>query len=92
MSRIAYPTDLNDAEWAAVRALLPPARSGGRPCSYDRRELVNAMLYVHRTGCAWRLLPHDFPPWRTVYYHYRTWLCDGDWHRVQAHLRKRNGH
>lgn len=92
MSRIAYPTDLSDAEWAEVQALLPPARSGGRPCSCDRRELVNAILYVQRTGCALRLLPHDFPSWRTVYYHYRTWRSNGVWTRIQAHLRKRRDH
>ncbi|MEY4214551.1 MAG: hypothetical protein RL458_2777 [Pseudomonadota bacterium] len=65
--RRAYPTDLTDAQWAAISELVPDARLGGRPRRASSRELVNAILYMLRSGQAWRLLPHDFPPWQTVY-------------------------
>jgi transposase len=62
--RHRYPTDLTDAEWQVLAPLIPQPKPGGRPAVHDRRELVDAMLYWLRTGCAWRLLPHDFPPGR----------------------------
>jgi transposase len=64
--RRRYATDLTDREWALLAPLIPAAKPGGRPALHDRRELVDAMLYWLRAGCAWRLLPHDFPPWQTV--------------------------
>jgi hypothetical protein len=67
MSRVScYPSDLTDAEWALVEPLLPPPGEGGRPEKHPRREVVDAILYVVRTGCSWRQLPADFPPWQTV--------------------------
>jgi transposase len=86
--RRRYPTDLTDAQWALLAPLIPPPKPGGRPAVHDRRELVNAMLYWLRSGCAWRLLPHDFPPWRTVYHYWRTWRQQGVWERVLARLRQ----
>jgi transposase len=71
-----YPPDLTDAEWAVVEALLPaPSRHlrGGRPEKHPRREIVDAILYVVRAGCAWRQLPVDFPPWETVYRYFTRW-------------------
>jgi putative transposase len=65
-SRKAYPSDLSDAQWEILEPLLPPPDPEGRPLVYARREIVNALLYVLRTGCAWRQLPHDLPPWQTV--------------------------
>lgn len=65
MSERTFPTDLTDEQWAFIDP-LPPAGSGGQPEKHDRHEIVNAVLYVLRTGCAWRLLPRDFPPWQTV--------------------------
>jgi transposase len=62
--RRAYPTDLTDAQWVIIEALLPPPRRGGRPEKHPRRAIVDAILYVVRTGCSWRQLPTDFPPWR----------------------------
>jgi transposase len=62
-----YPSDLSDAEWALIGPLLPDRSRRGRPPVHHRRVIVNAILYVNRTGCAWRYLPKDFPPWRTVY-------------------------
>jgi putative transposase len=65
-SRKASPSDLNDAHWEILEPLLPPPDPEGRPLVYARRQIVNALLYVLRTGCAWRQLPHDLPPWQTV--------------------------
>jgi transposase len=68
-----YPSDLTDDEWALVEPLLPPVGSGGRPEKHPRRQIVDAVLYVVRTGCAWRQLPADFPPWQTVYWYFVRW-------------------
>uniref|UniRef100_UPI003F492A26 transposase n=1 Tax=Actinomadura sp. CA-154981 TaxID=3240037 RepID=UPI003F492A26 len=68
-----YPSDLTDDEWALVERLLPRAGSGGRPGKHSRREVVDAVLEVVRTGCAWRQLPADFPPWQTVYWYFVRW-------------------
>jgi len=71
-----YPSDLTDAEWAVVEPLLPARTShprGGRPEKHPRRDIVDAILYVVRTGCAWRQLPVDFPPWETVYWYFTRW-------------------
>lgn len=90
MPRRAYPTDLTDAEWAVLAPLVPAAKPGGRPPVHDRRELVNGMLYVLRSGEAWRLLPHDLPPWQTVYHYFRLWRLDGTWERITAAVRERD--
>jgi putative transposase len=86
MARRAYPTDLTDAQWVVLEPLIPAPRPGGRPPAHPRRELVNAMRYVLRAGCAWRLLPHEFPPWQTVYHYFRLWRIDGTWERVATAL------
>ena len=67
MTRRAYPTDLTDKQWNLLEPLLPGAKPGGRPREADLREVVNALLYLNRTGCQWEFLPHDFPPPGTVY-------------------------
>jgi len=87
-SRRRYPTDLTDAQWALLGPLIPPPKPDGRPAVHPRRELVNAMLYWLRAGCAWRLLPHDFPPWKTVYHYWRLWRRQGVWARALAALRE----
>ena len=85
MIRRLYPTDLTDAEWAALEPLVPPAKSGGRNREVDMREVLNAAFYVDRGGCSWRLLPHDLPPWQTVYTYVHQWKQDGTWaHMVAA--------
>ena len=89
MKRPAYDTDLTDAEWEIIGPLIPPAKPGGRPRKYDKREVVNAMFYLLRTGCAWRHLPHDFPRWQTVYHYYRRWREDGTAERIHDSLRRR---
>jgi transposase len=85
--RRAYATDLTDAEWQLLAPLVPAAKPGGRPPIHDRRELVNAMAYWLRAGCAWRLLPHDLPPWQTVYHYFGSWRRQGLWEQVHAALR-----
>ena len=87
MPRRPYPTDLTDAQWTVLEPLIPPTKPGGRPATHSRRELVNAMLYVLRSGEAWRLLPHDLPPWQTVYHYFRLWRRDGQWERINMVLR-----
>jgi len=88
-SRRRYPTNLTDAQWQFLAPLIPPPKPGGRPAVHQRRELVNAMLYLVRAGCAWRLLPHDLPPWQTVYHYVRCWRLEGRWTRMVAVLRGR---
>ena len=73
MYRTPYSSDLNDTEWQLLEPLPPPPKPGGRPIKYPRREIVNAVLYILRTGAAWRTLPHDLPPYRIVFHYYRTW-------------------
>ena len=87
MSRKAYPSDLTDEQWALVEPDVPSPVPGGRPRKTDMREVVNAILYLTREGCSWRALPHDFPPWKTVYNYFRDWAGDGTWDRLLTALR-----
>lgn len=86
-----YPTDLTDEEWDYIKSLVPAPKSGtgkkGRPAKLDRRQLVNAIFYIVRAGCAWRLLPKDFGPWSTVYGYFRAWSQDWTWRFIHAALR-----
>ena len=88
LSAQRYPSDLRDQEWAILEPLIPPAKPGGRPRTVNMREVINAILYVDRTGCQWRALPHDFPPWSTVWTYFRTWRNDGTWERIHTALRE----
>jgi putative transposase len=88
MIRKPYPTDLTDEQWARIAPSIPPAMPGGRRRTVNVREVVNAILYFVRTGCQWRNLPHDFPPWGTVHYYYRRWRLDGTWQKVHDALRE----
>ena len=76
MRQRAYPSDVTNAEWKILEPLIPPAKEGGRPRTTDMREVLGAIFYVDRTGCQWRALPHDFPPWSTVWSYFRTWRND----------------
>jgi putative transposase len=87
MTRQPYPSDLTERQWRRLEPHLPGAQPGGRPRSVEMREVVNAILYVLRNGIVWRALPHDFPPWPTVYWYFRQWRLDGTWEAVQAVLR-----
>ena len=89
MSRRRYPTDRSDAEWAILEPFVPAPKPGGRPARHDRREIVDAILSVLRSGEAWRLLPHDLPPWQTVSHSFRRWRLDGTWEAINAALRER---
>jgi len=88
MERQPYDTDLADAQWALIAPLLPPVRPGGRPRTTDPREVVNGILYLVRAGCAWRLLPHDFPPWKTVYNYFADWRDAGTFEAILAARRE----
>jgi len=83
----AYPSDLSDAEWDMLAPLLPPARRDVRPRKYDRREVINGMLYVLRGGTTWRMMPHDLPPWRSTYNLFRDWRISGLWATLHDQLR-----
>jgi transposase len=84
----SYPSDLTDQEWAILELLLPPAKPGGRPRTTEIRAVINAILYLDRTGGQWRALPHDFPCWSTVWSYFRTWRNDGTWERLHTALRE----
>jgi putative transposase len=73
IKRQPYTSDLSDAEWSVLEPLLPPLKSTGRPIKYARREILNGILYVLRNGSSWRNLPHDLPPWRSVYWYFMVW-------------------
>jgi putative transposase len=87
--RKPYSTDLSDAEWECLEPHLPAPKSNGRPRIYPLREILNAIFYAVRSGCSWRLLPNDFPPWRSVYHYFRQFRLDGTWARVHAALHQR---
>ena len=85
--RKPYPTDLSDKEWDLMSHLVPTAKSGGRPETYPKREILDAIFSILRSGCAWRLLPHDLPPWQIVYQYFWRWRNDGTWQRLHDLLR-----
>ena len=87
MARIAYPSDLTDAQWRLIEKRIPPAQPGGRNRSVNMRAVVNGILYLVRTGCSWRQLAHDFPPWGTVHWYYRCFRLDGTWQKIHDALR-----
>lgn len=87
MARTPYPSDLTDAQWKLIKPRIPPAKPGGRDRTADRREVLNGILYLIRTSCSWRQLPHDFPPWGTVHYYYRRFRLDGTWKKLHDALR-----
>ncbi|OWK47130.1 Mobile element protein [Fimbriiglobus ruber] len=86
--RKPYPTDLTDLQWEIIQVVLPAARPGGRPRSVDLREVLNAILYVNRSGCQWSMLPHDFPAKSTVYEYFSQWRDDGTWQELLDVLRE----
>jgi putative transposase len=88
-SRTLYDTDLTDAEWEQLAPLVPAVKSGGRPPKHHRREILNGIFYAVRSGSAWKLLPHDLPPWRTVYHYFWAWRRTGTWQQIHDRLRER---
>src|ERR687885_387773 len=90
MERKAYPSDISDAQWETIQSVLPAHKSkAGRPRLYPLREIWNAIFYQARTGCAWRYLPHDLPPWEDVWDHFCRWRDDGTIERVHDALRQK---
>src|SRR5215213_4058894 len=93
--RKTYPTDLSDAQWTRLQSYLPILRAERRPRTHSLRDVLDAIFYVLKSGCHWRLLPHDFPPWSTVYYHFRRFRSSGLWSLILKALhaaeRKRAG-
>jgi putative transposase len=85
--RQPYPTDLTAREWALIQHLVPAAKPGGRPETSRQREILGAIFSILRGGCAWRLLPHDFPPWQIVYQDFWRWRHEGTGPRRHALLR-----
>src|SRR5688500_1234356 len=88
-ARRVYPSDLSDAEWTILAPLLPPPASCGRPRKSPERLIADAVFYVLRSGCAWRMLPREFPPWPTVYARFRGWRVSGTLRRAHDALRAR---
>lgn len=86
--RKGYPTDLTKAQWKRLKKLIPQYK-GGRPRKYDLKEILNAIFYIVKTGCQWRMLPDGFPHWKTVYTYFRNWRLCGLWEKVNDHLRKK---
>lgn len=82
-----YPSNLTDAEWKYSAPLVPGPKLFGRPPRYSKRAILDAVFYVGRSGCAWRMLPHALPPWRIVYYDFMVWRRAGLWQRIHDTLR-----
>lgn len=83
-----YPSDLTDKQWNRIEPLIPAPKPGGRPRTVNMRHTINAILYLVRSGCAWRMLPHNFPPWGTVHYYYWLYRRTGVWQRIHDALRE----
>lgn len=92
VARKPYPSDLRDEQWELIEVVIPAAKSGGRPREVDLREVINAMLYINRSGCQWDMLPHDLPPKSTVYEYFAAWRDDGTWQRILDVLREAYRH
>ena len=89
MTATPYPTDLTDAEWDCIKDLIPPPKSGGRPRALDMRAVVTAIFYIVDGGIKWRMLPHEYPKWPSVYWYFSQWRDSGDWQRMHDPLRAR---
>lgn len=85
--RERYPSDLTDTEWRVLEPMVPGGRKLGRPPKYSKRAILNAIFYLVRSACAWRMLPHDLPPWRICYYYFMVWKRGGVWQAIHDKLR-----
>jgi len=88
MRRRSYPSDISDEEWNVLEPLIPPEKPGGKPRTTNMREVINAIWYVLRSGCQWRMVPHEFPPWSTVWGYFRIWRKTGVWEQMHSSLRE----
>ncbi len=82
-----YPSSLTDKEWALIKPMLPGPQKLGRPPRYTQRSVLEGILYIVRSGCGWRMMPHDLPPWRLCYYYFMTWRKAGLWQKIHDSLR-----
>ena len=89
MPTTSYPSDLTDQQWTILAPLIPSAKPGGRPRAANMRQVINAILYMVRSGCQWRMLPKEYPPWPTVWTYFRFWRISGDWEQMHTALRER---
>ena len=89
MASRRYPSDLSDGEWDLLEPHLPAPKKLGRPRLHSPREILNAVPYLLLTGCQWRMLPREFPPWKTVSHYFRTWRLDGTWEEMNRAMRRR---
>lgn len=87
VGKTSYPSDLNDEEWALLDRLIPKARKPGRPEKHPKRTILNAIFYLVRSGCAWRMLPNDLPPWKLVWHYFSHWKKQGVWAQLNDALR-----
>lgn len=87
IKRKLYSTDLTDKQWRIILPMIPPAKTGGRPRATNPREIINAVFYVLKTGCDWRMLPHDFPKWQIIYNYFQAWQRSGVWKKIHDKLR-----
>ena len=86
--RIPYLTDLSDINWEIIKSYFPDLNSyKGRKCVHSYREILNAVLYLLRSGCSWRMLLHEFPHWKTIYHYFRIWRLDGTCEHLNSALR-----
>jgi len=88
-SQQIYPTDLNDTQWLKIRPYLPAEAQTGRPRKHGWRMILNGIFYILQSGCSWRMLPSDLPPWKTVYHYFRLWRTTGTWERLNHLLREK---
>ena len=86
MTRTTYSTDLTDAQWDKLLPYLPPPSPVGRPRKWEMRAIINAIFYIVKSGCQWRMLPQPMPPWQTVYSHFRKWKINGTWLMIHQSL------
>jgi putative transposase len=86
MSTKRYPTDTTDAQWKILNSLFPPQTGRGRPRKVDLRQIIDGIFYISRSGCQWRMLPHDFPPWGKVFYYFNKWKKEGTLARIHETL------
>jgi len=84
-----YPSDLSDEEWAILEPLTPPGKPGGRPRTVNMRAVLDGIFSILRGGCAWRMLPHEYPPRSTVYYYFARFRDEGSWEQIMTNLRER---
>jgi putative transposase len=92
LERLPYPSDVTDEEWEILEPLIPSEKLGGRPQEIARREIVNAIFFVLRSGCPWRMIPHDLPHWFTAYHYFRLWKQQGIWEQINTARRPRSAY